>query len=227
MISDKDLYEAARKVDEAILASLPKPEECEAAFSRRFERKMKKIIRRVDHPVRYWVQKSVACFLVTILLGSSCLLALSSEARAIFLGWIREIHEEWFVYHYVGEEKDGLEGITYQPTWVPDGYEVVSEYSDPWVVNIRFQNADGKFARFSYSTYTEAFESQVERDGADVKRIFVNGYPADLYLDSEPGEPNVLIWMNDEIDAFFSISATFSGDEIIKMAESVESQEVK
>ena len=67
MISDKDLYEAARKVDEAILASLPKPEECEATFSRRFERKMKKIIRRVDHPVRYWVQKSVACFLVTVL----------------------------------------------------------------------------------------------------------------------------------------------------------------
>ena len=31
--------------------------------------------------------------------------------------------------------------------------------------------------------------------------------------------------MNDEIGAFFSILAPFSGDEIIKMAESVEAQE--
>ena len=227
MISDNDLYEAARKVDEAILASLPKPEECEATFSRRFERKMKKIIRRVDHPVRYWVQKSVACFLVTVLLGSSCLLALSSEARAIFLGWIREIREGWSVYHYIGEEKDSLEGITYHPTWVPDGYEVVAEYSDPWHLNIEYQNADEELATFSYAMYTETMEAQVESDGAEVKHIFVNGHPADLYLDPNLGDANVLVWMNDDIGALFSISASFSSDEIIKMAESVERQEVE
>lgn len=227
MISEKELCEAAREVDKAILASLPKPEECEATFSRRFERKMKKMIRRVDHPVRYWVQKSVACFLVTILLGSSCLLALSSEARAIFFGWIREMREEWFVYHYVGEEKDGLDGIIYHPTWVPDGYEVVAEYSDPWHLNIEYQNADEELATFSYAMYTETMEAQVESDDAEVKHILINGNPADLYLDPTLGDANVLVWMNDDVGALFSISASFGGDEIIKMAESVERQEVK
>lgn len=32
--------------------------------------------------------------------------------------------------------------------------------------------------------------------------------------------------MNDEAGALFTISASFSGDEIIKMAESVEAQEI-
>jgi len=227
MISDQELCDAARKVEEMILASLSRPEECEATFTPKFERKMKKLIRRVDHPIRYWLQKSAACFLAAILLGGSCLLAFSSEARAAFVGWIREVREGWFVYHYIGEEKDSLEGIIYCPTWVPDGYEVTLEYSDPWHVNIGYQNADGELAMFSYAMYTETMEAQVEGEGAEVKHIFINEHPADLYLDPNPGEANVLMWMNDEIGALFSISAQFSGDEIIKMAESVERQEVK
>lgn len=227
MITDKELREAARKVEEEILASLPSPEECEATFSPRFERKMKKLIKRVDYPVRYWAQRSVACFLVAILLGGSCFLSLSGEAQAVFWGWIREIREGWSVYHYVGEEKGSLEGIIYHPTWVPDGYEVTLEYSDPWHVNIEYQTVDGELAIFSYAMYTETMEAQVESDGTEVKHIFVNGHPADLYLDPDIGEANVLVWMNDEIGALFSISAQFSGDEIIKMAESVERQEVK
>lgn len=56
----------------------------------------------------------------------------------------------------------------------------------------------------------------------EVKHILIDGYSADLYLDPDPGKENVLIWMNDEAGALFTISASFSGDEIIKMAESVE-----
>ena len=227
MISDKELHDAARKVEEAILASLPEPEECKETFSPKFERRMKKLIRRVDHPVQYWMQKSVACFRVALLLGSSCLLALSSEARAAFWGWIREVSAGWSVYHYVGEKKDSLEDIIYRPTWIPDGYEVTSEYFDPWNVNIGYQNADEEFAMFSYSTYTESMEAQVESDGVEIKHILIDGHPADLYLDPDPGAANVLMWMNDEAGALFTISASFSSDNIIKMAESVEPQEVK
>ena len=70
--------------------------------------------------------------------------------------------------------------------------------------------------------YSESLVSSAESDSDEGKHIVVNGYPADLYLDTEPGKANVLVWMNNEIGAFFSISAPFRGDEIIKMAESVE-----
>lgn len=220
MISDKELHDAARKVEEAVLASLPEPEECKETFSPKFERRMKKLIRRVDHPVQYWMQKSVACFLVALLLGSSCLLALSSEARAASWGWIREVSAGWSVYHYVGEKKDSLEDIIYRPTWIPDGYEVIN-------VKIEYKKTDEELAMFSYTMYTESMEAQVESDGAEIKHILIDGHSADLYLDSEPGKESVLMWMNDEAGALFTISAPFSGDEIIRMAESVEQQEVK
>lgn len=73
--------------------------------------------------------------------------------------------------------------------------------------------------------YSESLVSRVESDSDEVKHIVINGCPADLYLDTEPGKTNVLVWMNDEIGAFFSILAPFIGDEIIKMAEGVEAQE--
>ena len=178
-------------------------------FSPAFERKMKKLIRRADHPIRYRIAQAAACLLLAVLLSGCTVLAVSPEARAAFVGWVRELSEGWSVYHYFGEKKDSLGDIIYRPTWVPDGYEGVLEYSDPWNVNIGYQ-----------------MEAQVKSDGVEVKHILIGGHSADLYLDPEPGTANVLMWMNDEAGALFTISASFSGDEIIKMAESVEAQEI-
>ena len=178
-------------------------------FSPAFERKMKKLIRRADHPIRYRIAQAAACLLLAVLLSGCTVLAVSPEARAAFVGWVRELSVGWSVYHYFGEKKDSLGDIIYRPTWVPDGYEGVLEYSDPWNVNIGYQK-----------------EAQVKSDGVEVKHILIGGHSADLYLDPEPGTANVLMWMNDEAGALFTISASFSGDEIIKMAESVEAQEI-
>ena len=191
-------------------------------FSPAFERKMKKLIRRADHPIRYRIAQAAACLLLAVLLSGCTVLAVSPEVRAAFVGWVRELSEGWSVYHYFGEKKDSLEDIIYRPTWVPDGYEVISEYSNPRNVKIEYKKTDEELAMFSYTMYTTSMEAQVESDGIEVKHILIDGHSADLYLDPDPGKENVLIWMNDEAGALFTISASFSGDEIIKMAESVE-----
>ena len=51
MISDERLREAVRRAEKNLLASLPESEDCEATFSPEFKRKMKKLIRRTDHPI--------------------------------------------------------------------------------------------------------------------------------------------------------------------------------
>lgn len=195
-------------------------------FSSAFERKMKKLIRRADHPIWYRIVQTAACLLLAALLSGCTVLAISPEAREAFVGWVRELSEGWFVYHYVGEKKDSLESIIYRPTWIPDGYEVISEYSSPRNFKIEYKKTDEELAMFSYTMYTDSMEAQVESGGAEIKHIFIDSYPADLYLDPDPGKENVLMWMNDEVGALFTISAPFSGDEIIKMAESVEAQEI-
>ena len=57
------------------------------------------------------------------------------------------------------------------------------------------------------------------------KQVSVNGVPAELYLDQNDGNANVLIWLDEDSGTVFRILASFNEDELIKMAESVEKNE--
>lgn len=225
MISEEKLRTEARAYEKLMLDCLPNPDECEASFSPKFERKMKKLIRRTDHPYRYWVQKSAACFLLAVLLGGGSLLTFSTDARAAFFGWMREVVENFFVYRYVGEDQEGLGGMVYRPTWVPDGYKVIQEDIDDVDITITYQNEEGELLAFICSRSSESIMFRVSQEDAILQQTYVGEYPADLYLDRNPGGGNVLIWQGEEESLFFDIWATFSGEEMIKMAESIEGQE--
>ena len=49
-------------------------------FSPAFERKMKKLIRRADHPIRYRIAQAAACLLLAALL-SGCLTSMLSKSK--------------------------------------------------------------------------------------------------------------------------------------------------
>ena len=53
MISDAMLQQAAEELATAINESLPDPKECVFQFSPKFERKMKRLTRRANHPILY------------------------------------------------------------------------------------------------------------------------------------------------------------------------------
>ena len=72
-------------------------------FSPDFNRKMKKKLHRADHPIRYRVLQTAACFFVAIVLLGGSVLTFSAEARDAFMSWVREMYETWFVYRYTGE----------------------------------------------------------------------------------------------------------------------------
>lgn len=222
MILEVKLRTAAREYEQLMLDCLPEPDECEASFSPKFEWKMKKMIHRVDHPYRYWIQKSAACFLLAVLLCGGGLLTFNTEARAAFFGWVREITGGFFAYHYVGEEPDTFGDIVYRPTWIPDGYEVVEEDIDSINGHIVYRNADGDMVVFLYDTGNESARLRVDGENAIVQRAFVKDYPADLYLDQNPEGGNILIWEDTDRTVIFDIWAALSSEEIIKIAESIE-----
>ncbi len=226
MISDEELRIAARECENFILDNLPEPESCEAESSPEFERRMKKLILRSDHPFHYWLQKSAACFLLVLLLGGG-VLTFSTEARAAFFGWVREVYETYFEYHYVGEDQTAPEGIVYRPTWVPEGYEIVSETHGFSMSRIVYQNEEEKMIKFSYFANSEEADYRVRVDDATVQRVVVGNHPADLYIEHNEELSNVLVWADEEKGAIFDILATLSGDEMIKIAESVEAQKAR
>ena len=127
----------------------------ECNFSPEFEKKMQRLIRRADHPIRYRVAKAVACLLLVALLSGCTALAISPEVRAAFVGWVREVYETWFVYRYTGEEQPTLEDTVYLPTWVPEGYaEIVSPQTGTFV-RTQYENSAKELLTISYMKGTE------------------------------------------------------------------------
>lgn len=222
MISDERLREAARQAEENLLASLPKPEECEATFSPEYRRKMKKLARRTDYPVRYWVQKAVACILLTILIGGGSVLAFSTEARAAFVGWIREVYENWFVYQYIGNDQEPSEGVVYFPTWVPNGYELTTTPEAGTHSTAVYENQEGNIIVFNCSMNSESINLQIEYEDTQLSHVCVGDISADLYIDNTSGNTNYLIWENENRQMIFWIISTLDGETMIKIAESVQ-----
>jgi len=192
LISDEELRIAARECEDFILENLPEPESCEAEASPEFERRMKKLILRSDHPLRYWLQNGAACFLPVLLLGGG-VLTFSTETRAAFFGWVREVYETYFVYRYVGEDQNAPEGIVYHPAWVPEGYEIVSEIHEAVGGDIAYRNGNEGMIVFSWSVGSESSVFGVNPEGVGVQNTFVGDCPADLYLEHGEGRSSVLL----------------------------------
>ena len=217
MISDERLREAAQKVEESMLASLPDPEECKVPPPPEVERKMEKRSRRASHPIRHRVMKAVACFLLVVLVGGGSVLALSADARAAFVGWVRDVYqsyETWFVYHFTGENNTVSEDISYHPTWIPQDYAELETLDMFNQTNIIYENAVGLSMTFGYSLNPEAINVYVENTNVQTKRVLVGNTPADLYLDNSAGESNILTWVDSNTDTIFWIVAQLDEDEL-------------
>lgn len=225
MISDERLREAARRAEENLLDSLPKPEECEATFSPEYKRKMKKLVHRTVHPVRYWVQKAVACILLTILVGGGSVLAFSTEARAAFVGWIREVYETWFVYKYEGEDQGFPQDTEFQITWLPEGFVEVSRSASEEQVRTLFQDKNSNFIVFLYTRSMESANLYIEESGVEAQSVQIGHLCADLYLDQQPDKANALVWSDQGI--LFWLHGNCSGEELIKIAESINAKSIK
>lgn len=222
MISDERLREAARQAEKNLLASLPEPKDCEATFSPEFTRKMKKLVRRTDHPIRYWVQKAVACILLVILLGGGSVLALSTEARAAFVGWVREVYESWFVYQYIGKDQVAPEAVVYCPTWIPNGYELVTAPEAEIHSTAIYENSEGNIIAFYCSMNTESINLKIEYGDTQLFDVYVGDISADLYIDNTSGNANCLVWEDENRQMIFWIVSTLDGETMVKIAESVE-----
>ena len=68
MISDEQIRQAACQAEKNLLASLPEPEDCNALFTSGFQRKMRKLVRRTEHPFIYRMRETAACILLVALL---------------------------------------------------------------------------------------------------------------------------------------------------------------
>ena len=220
MITDEMLRIAAAEADQAIRNSLPNPDECDHHFSPRFERKMKRVIRRGRHPVAYRFLHRAACLLVVVTLVGASWLTVDAEARGTFFAWVRQQYENFVEYRFEGLAPDEEMTTNFAPTWLPEGYEEYEVHSAGGTSAKTYLNSDGQAIHFMYSLGADATSLFVVSEQMTIEKVFVGTQEADFYLDADPQNANVLVWYSESGDILFYISASLPRDEMVKIAES-------
>lgn len=160
-----------------------------------------------------------AAVILAILISGSAWLAVDTEARAAFFGWVKEIYETYFVYRFVSNS-DETSIISYRPTWLPDGYTELYYDNTDNTTFVAYSNDAGQMISFSYSSATDETSWFIDRNSTIVTQVEVNGMAADLFESTDSNNANAIIWSNADNTAF-CISGFVSSGYLIRIAESV------
>ena len=217
MISEEALRQAAAEANDCLVRSLDEAGIPAHNFSARFERKMRRLIRRTRHPAAYRALVRVACAFLAFLLGSGVFLAVNPEARAAFFGWVRTQYERLFVYD-VANTGEQTELPEYTLGWLPEGYEEVERYSDPKSTRIVYANIIGNKIDFIYS---KTAEIHLIPDSNNISSITINDQSAEIYNSQLPNGNNNLIWSSKDGTMLFELIGTCNETTLINMAKNI------
>lgn len=118
-IPDEEMRRAAAKLADARITAQPSLDECEHEFSPAFESAMERLMQRGK---RRAVWRRVASIAASLLLVP----AVSPEARAAVVTWLREQYEDSIIYHFWGGGETS-EFPAHRVKWLPEGYELLEE----------------------------------------------------------------------------------------------------
>ena len=219
MITDAMLKEAAAEAERFMLAHLPEIQEPHV-FSKRFERKMQKLLARAKHPIRYQVVRYVAAVLLAIIMLFGTVLAVSPEVRATVFGWVRSTFYEYFQYSNDNEEVPARD--EYELAVIPDRYKEQKVIEKRNGKTYLYIDDSGNVLQFAYA-YGENINSFFADANDYEKRTgYVHGVMADIYLANKENETSVIVWRDPDADVLFYIFAKADQAELINIAESVQ-----
>lgn len=225
MLTDAMLRDLAAEAEGLFLAALPLEDGEPHVFSERFKKKMKKLMRRVDHPIRYHTLRAVAALFIVIATLFGALMAFSPDARAAVVGWVKSAFHEFFEYSNESPQTDtsANKQTTYEYRLAVNSDEYrelnVTERTD----GKRYTFADGSnnILRFAYAYDGNMNGLFIKAEDYSQQPVLVNGLHADVYIALNDTETNVIVWQDPETNTLLYISAFANQDMLLELAESV------
>ena len=219
MITEEMLRRAAVISSDAFVRSLEAYDREEHVFSPKFEKKIRKLYRRANHPYLYRAMKKVASFLLALLIGGGVWLTVDEEARAAFFGWIKEVYE-YAVWYSSGNGDKPAERKDYYIPVLPEGYEEVLTRANVEGKHVVYKNDQRQYLKFHY-VWGDVFSGLLGGgDEAEIQTVIVRGSPANIVLSNTPNISNAIVWNTE--DAVLGIFGFLSPEELLSLAESVE-----
>ena len=227
MVTEAMLQTAAIEAENYFVSALPVDNAQPHVFSRRFEKKIEKLIRRVKRPVRYKVLRSAAAVVLAIMTLFGALFAFSPEVRADVIRWLKDTFKEFTTYTNTGatEGTAEIEKHKYQLGMIPEGYRELTVIDQADGQTYIYFNESGLLLQFVYSLGEREESLFIKTEGFTQTTVSVNGITADFYLTANEKETNAIIWHNPKTGVLFQIYAKEDKDILIKLAESVQVKE--
>ena len=220
MIDDEQLAQAAAELANAIYESTPTSEVPAHQFSKRFEKKMARLIQKTKHPTRYRFLRTAACFILILTIGFVSVITVNAEAREFIEGWVKEQYKSFSRYFFPNDAEPN-EPVKYQLGWLPDGCEFVTSFEIDGGETYIYTDEQETLIHFTYISETYNTQAFVSSDGYVNESVLVSGYPGDLYLANNPNDTSTIVWINTEKNVLYIVSGDFNAEELIKIAESI------
>lgn len=182
-VTDEWLYQYMPVVDEAIIRELESQVDESYEFSDKFRKRMRKLCRREKYmgglQQLQKAGKRVAV-IVLIIAASLMTITMSVEAyRVRFFESVKELLGDMFRYSYQSDETAEFEKKT--PSYVPEGYELVSNDGNENITFLVYQNETGAQMIFIQQYVTDGMERYCDSEYDWVERYTIAGSPLEIY----------------------------------------------
>lgn len=193
----------------------------EHVFSSKFEKKMKKLIKRRKKPyyrIINTVGKRVACALLAFLVASSVTVLSVKALREAVADFFISIYEKFSTVQSADETGTAPEIIEdiYEITYDLSGFTIYYEDYNEYSRYITYIKDD---IVIDYEQYTkEMYDKNVNTEDAEISTLIINGHEAFYFQDNN--QYYNLIWDNG--DYIISLGSNIGEDTLIDIAESVQ-----
>lgn len=225
-ITEEMLYKCAPKAEKLWLNTLPPDDQIpEHNFSRRFKRKIRRLIREQRHSpaMRKALQiarQTAAVILIAATISFSCLMTVEAY-RAKFIEVITEVFYDLTHYRFFSSwHQDDTELGEIEFSYLPNGISEVRRevLSEPKSQTIYFENLKGQQLKFSQQLVNDSIGLDIILDTEDgtTTTVSIGDNSASLIVKDDV---SILMWENSSY--LMLLSGDFTLDEIIKIASGI------
>lgn len=222
-ITDEMLFACAAEARDIWLSILDEDDGQEDYVpSARFQRKMKKLIRksrrspRTNAAIRYAKRAAVILLAVSVITFSGLMTVEAFRTEVVQV--VTEVFETLtsYIYHSEQVEPEPIADIEFG--WLPDGMTEAERDEELFYRRVRFENSEGGYIRYTQKRVNKkvAVNRIEDSESATVKMIPINGQEAQLM---EKDDVYILVWTIEQ--NVITLHSNLSPEILVSVAEQI------
>ena len=179
------------------------------------------------HMILFRSLRSAAAACLVFVLILTTLIVTNTFADEMGLRWRVRYREDEVTWLF----KDGMEQEgdlpNYEPTWLPEGCEVRSDYWGPArdrSIGYNNPNAPHGLLWFDYIQITDKeiyYLTSLDKGTYEKEAVEINGLPGELYTFLDDPDSGIIIWIDKHNCIVFLLNFNSGAEDGLKIAESV------